>query len=1293
MKIYKSFRIFIVSLCISLLSLGPSFALEVKTLAGHVKNETDDGFISTTGFKLSGESLEDALGNLYIVDKNENKILVIDQEGYKKTFAGSGLKGSIDGKRLEASFDKPHGIVQDSEGNFYVSDTGNNLIRKISTEGIVSTFAGSDDSFKTPMGLAIDANNNIYVADQRNHLIKKISSEGAVTTIAGTESKSGLVDGLEARFNYPEAVALDSYGNIFVADKANDVIRKIDSTGLVSTYANGFNDPSDLAIDSNNNIYVADRGTNSIKKVGTNGLVTTLVGGEQGFWNASTSSYSSSFFDNPYCISINQNDELLISDLGNNKVRKINLNNETPNYQVDTLIGSGDASYNDGEYHNATIRSPGGIAYDRDGNLYFTDSKNDLIRKLDTEGNLTTIAGITANTRKKEDKEEKESKKLVKLNHPHSIVINSSGEIYFTDRDSHSIKKIDTEGNLVTVSGSGKQGYQDGTAEEAEFNYPSGLAIDESDNIYIADTNNHKIRKLSKDGTVTTISGTRKGYSSGNINFARFDSPTYLTIDGSGNIYVADEGNHKIRKISNEGFVTSIAGIGQGYQDGLGREAQFNEPKGLAVSTDGKKLYVSDSKNNRIREIDLTNSVVKTLVGSGLAGYKDGNDDLVSFKGPTALILDKEGNLIVSDADNHRIRKVSTKIDAKSNLSKGSKEYYVSTISGNHSYDLVDGSARFSSYRYPHGIVKDSLGNLFVTDKSNHVIRKINSDGQVSVFSGTGIAGKTDGVSTQAQFSSPTGIAIDSSDNLYVVDSGNNVIRKITNDGYVSTVAGSGEEGFKDGTALEAEFKQPFDLSIAPDGTIYVSDSGNHRIRKIDADGSVTTYAGTGSAGFIDGYGKYSKFNSPHGIELDEEGNLYLADFGNNRIRKIDSNGLVTTVAGSGAPSFQDGDAKFAQFNGPIAITLDKESIIVSDHYNNKIRKISPDGNVTTLAGLGASGAIDGIARNSSFNSPVGITMDKDSLLICDSKNNVVRKLYKSETFAKEVLGFAYVSSDTPSEDDSGVSETNTKPVIKMATNVAFHSKNKEIATFVLGTDLEFEVFSFDSEDKDTINNSVTWESSYQGFLGTGNSYNIKNLKLGSHHITATVKDSGNLSSSTELELRIVPSTDSKSETGGKSASNSESGSSETKNTIVLKITTDENKLFKANQFSRFNAAAFDLSGPDAVSISSQIEWSSSIDGELGSGAEVNSKLSKGTHVITAKIDEYSDSITIEVADKKNSQSNKILAKPKALDDVKIPDLELESPHPKQHDPKKGDKAGSGDNNSVGIKEVKIKLL
>lgn len=1292
MRIYKSIHIFIISILVSVLTLGPGLAFEIETVAGHVNNETDDGFTPTSGFSLAGESLEDKLGNLYIVDKNKNKILVIDKEGYKKTFAGSGLSGLVDGNRLKASFKKPHGIVQDSLGNFFISDTDNNVIRKIDTDGEVSTFAGDDDSFKTPMGLAIDSKDNIYVADQRNHVIKKIDPDGTVSTIAGTLGKSGLVDGLEARFSYPEAVAVDSLDFVYVADKANHVIRKISSSGKVETIAKGFDNPSDLVLDSNDNIYVADRGTNSIKKIDTKGSVTTLVGSEAGFWDASVTSHKKSFFNNPYTISINGNDELLVSDLSNKKIRKINLVNETPSYSVDTIIGSGESGYADGTFYQATIQSPEGIAYDKEGNLYFIDSKNDLIRKLDLKGNVTTIAGVTASIRSRKKEEEKEEKKApINLNNPHSLVINSLGEIYFTDRNSHSIMKIDTEAELTKISGSGKQGYQDGKLEEAEFNYPSGLAIDASDNIYIADTNNHKIRKLSPDGSVTTVSGSRKGYSSGNINFARFDSPTHIAVDESGNIYVSDSGNHKIRKISSEGFVTTVAGIGRGYQDGLGRDAQFNKPQGLAVSPNGRILYVADSDNNRIREINLVDSRVKTLVGSGLAGYKDGNDELVSFKGPSALTFDTEGNLIVSDTDNHKIRKVSTEIQSQSNLSKGNKKYFVSTISGNHSYDLVGGSARFSSYRAPHGIVKDSLGNLFITDKSNHVIRKVNADGEVSVFAGTGIAGDTDGNSIKAQFSSPTGITIDTEDNLYITDYANHKIKKITIDGYVTTLAGSGESGFKDGTALEAEFKQPYDLTVSNDGTIYISDSDNHRIRKLDTLGEVTTLAGSGSSGFQDGYGEYAQFNSPRGIEVDSDDNLYIADFGNNRIRKIDSEGFVTTIAGSGAPSFQDGDAKYAQFNGPIGIALDKKVVIVADHYNNKIRKIAPNGNVTTLAGLGGSGAIDGIARDSSFDSPVGLAMDNDSLLICDSKNNVVRKLYKSETFAKEVLGFAYVSEDEPGEAESGVTETNTRPIIKMATNVAFHSNDKKIATFILGTDLEFEVFSFDREDEDVINNSVSWESSYQGFLGSGNTYNIKNLKLGSHHITANVKDSGNLSSSTELDLRIIPFT-AKLESGTESNSESTGNASSTSQAIVLKITTDENKLFEGNNLSRFNAAAFDLSGSDPVSISSKIEWSSSIDGALGTGAEVKSKLSNGTHLITAKIGEYSDSITIEVAGKKKKNRSAILAKPKSLEDVKLPDINLESPKPKQHDAKKGQDAGAG-RDSVGVKEVKIKLL
>ncbi|PJZ79235.1 NHL repeat-containing protein [Leptospira meyeri] len=328
----------------------------------------------------------------------------------------------------------------------------------------------------------------------------------------------------------------------------------------------------------------------------------------------------------------------------------------------------------------------------------------------------------------------------------------------------------------------------------------------------------------------------------------------------------------------------------------------------------------------------------------------------------------------------------------------------VTTFAGSATSGLVDATGTSARFNKPNGVAIDSAGNLYIADTGNHCIRKITSAGVVTVFAGSnsGVSGLVNNTGTAARFNEPVGVAVDNAGNVYVGDSLNMVVRKITSAGVVTTLAGGGGGvGAVDGTGGAAKFDQPHGVAVDSAGNIYVADSQNDAIRKVTSAGVVTTIAGStdSSSGFVNGTGTAARFTQPSGIAIDSAGNIYVGDTNNNAIRKITSAGVVTTLAGSatGASGYVNGAGTAARFTQPIGITLDSAgNLYVADSTNNAIRKVTSDGVVTTLAGATTrlSGFVDGIGFNSRFNQPYGIAPDSNGhLFVGDFGNNSIRKI------------------------------------------------------------------------------------------------------------------------------------------------------------------------------------------------------------------------------------------------------------------------------------------------------------
>jgi len=340
--------------------------------------------------------------------------------------------------------------------------------------------------------------------------------------------------------------------------------------------------------------------------------------------------------------------------------------------------------------------------------------------------------------------------------------------------------------------------------------------------------------------------------------------------------------------------VSNLAGSDTfGHVDGAAATAQFNSPAGVAVDSSGN-VYVADYGNDRIRKITQTGGAwtVGTLAGSGAEGYQDGAAASAQFNSPVGVAVDKSDNVYVADSDNHRIRKITKEDDGT---------WTVDTLAGDGTKgDQDDTPTTTARFEEPEGVALDSSGNVYVADTNNHRIRKITKEKDrtwtVSTLAGSGTKGHQDGAAATAQFNWPTGVALDSSDNVYVADGGNHRIRKITkeDDGTwtVSTIAGSRTLGHLDGAAATAQFRYPTGVALDSSGNVYVADQVNHRIRKIteedDGTWTVSTLAGSGAGGHQNGTGAAARFNFPVGVAVDKSGNVYVADFNNDRIRKME---------------------------------------------------------------------------------------------------------------------------------------------------------------------------------------------------------------------------------------------------------------------------------------------------------------------------------------------------------------------------------------------------------------------
>jgi gliding motility-associated-like protein len=979
-----------------------------------------NGPFGTATFTSPAAAVFDSHSNMFVSDNVSNTIRKVAPDGTVSTFAGTaGVTGPINGIGAAAQFKSPYGLAIDASDNIYVADMGNNLIRKIAPNSEVTTFSGSGQSgtqdgtattgrFANPKYIAMDVNNNIlYVTGTTNNHIRRVAFNGQINTLAGSGQPSASVP--YAFSIAPSGITVAPNGDVFFTNFGENKIMKITTGGkLVVVAGSGsagavnaigtaasFNKPQDLRFDNDGDLYVADQANNLLRKIVLTGYtidheppagiifdprtgefsgtptapsppsVYTVTGynaggpsapvtiniavklpppvtkpnisyttpqtysvgtqitplkpvnnggdvPEQTYGESSLYAAGPGYLTN---ITADRYGGVYATEYNLGRIRKISV---TPNEIIAGSAG-GAVGYKDGRGDEALFTRPFGIVADANGNLYVaeegTTSNNDIRKISGTPPyNVTTL--------------------ITGLKEAQGLAIDPTGSfLYVADRGNNAIKKINLQTDEVT------------TVPVTTFFRPSGVDVDAQGNLYVADTQNNKIKKISSVGLETTIA-------------SQLNNPRETRVDGTGNVYFTDQLDNAVKRIAPDGKITPvISGV--------------NQPIGLSL--DGKgNLYVGGIDVNKVYKVSVAGYVIEDKpLPPGLAfDPKTG-----TFSGtPTATFPATTYNITAyNGAGNSNTTTVTIQVNAGPVAPPAGAPPNISYVSppdfivnqpianllpintgGTVPQKIYGESISLPGYYNTTTAVAADATYIYVCDWGGNVIKRINvATNVIDVMAGSGISGSTDGPANTATFTQPDGIITDAAGTIYIADQLSHKIRKISN-GVVSTLAGSGNAAFANGTGTAASFNNPRGLTIDASGNIYVADQGNNLIRKITPAGMVTTIGG-------------NNFNSPTGIGIDAAGTLYVADAGSNSIKKITTAGVVTTFA--------------TGFNFPRDIKIDGTGYsYVTDQNSKTIKRVTPSGVVTTVL----TGLID----------PIGLSLDGlGNLYVADGAGSKVVKI------------------------------------------------------------------------------------------------------------------------------------------------------------------------------------------------------------------------------------------------------------------------------------------------------------
>lgn len=654
--------------------------------------------------------------------------------------------------------------------------------------------------------------------------------------------------------------------------------------------------------------------------------------------------------------------------------------------------------------------SPRAVVFDASGNLYIADATSHVVLKRDTSGNLTLIAG----TGMKGFSGDGAAATSAMLNQPSGIALDGAGNVYISDTQNHRIRMVNTSGTISTIAGTGTSGYSgDGnSATTAQLNSPSGIAVDTSGNLLIADTGNSRVRFVPKttgsyfgksnlaagniylvagNGTTDTQMGGLDTGLGGQATSFMLGSPMAVAFGSSSNFYALSNFNSMLYQISSTGVISKVAGAypyGFTGDGGAATNARMRSPYGFCVS--GSDIYIADSSNNCIRKVSggtitrVAGTAPATSNGAGNEGYsgEGGSPTSAQLRGPLAVAVDSSGKLHIADTGNNRVRVIDGGV--------------ISTMAGTGGprYSGNGVAATSAQLGDPQGMAVDAQGRLIVADSGNGVVRRIDTDGTISTLAGTGTYGDSgdSGAATAARFKMPTAVAIDSSGAVYVTDQSANRIRKFTPGGNITTFAGTGVYGTAtDGTtATSMKLGSPQGLAVDASDNVFFTEYDTGYVWMVPK--TTGTYFGrsnlTAGKAYIlcDGSQVY-----PTGLGLDSAGNLYLANWDSVWVLPRVSGSLFGAARTTGTLS-----SIRAGLSGVDNLALDASgTLYLTETGTHKVHKLVGS-TLTLLAGTGSSGfsGDDGPATSAALNSPTGIAVDgSGNVYVADTPNQRIRKI------------------------------------------------------------------------------------------------------------------------------------------------------------------------------------------------------------------------------------------------------------------------------------------------------------